>query len=249
MKRFTYKFLHSSAAVCIMIILFTCSSDKKTEPVNTKINFWLGDTSQVSGIDISHHQGEVIWNEVKKSGISFVFVKATEGIDYVDTMFTTYWNDLEKENFIKGAYHFYSSDDDPVEQARWFVGNVKNFSHSLPPVLDIERKGHKHITPETFEKGVLTCLEEIEKLSGKKPIIYSSPKFADTYLFDKKFENYFLWIADYEVAQPQVPNCWNAVGWHFWQHTNLDTLPGIKTDVDHSLFSKKIDSLLDLAKN
>ena len=236
-----------------LLFIFTligCSQEHgKNKIGNTTPSFWIGDTNQVSGIDISHHQGNIDWKEVKKSGISFVFVKATEGKDYLDSMFTTYWSQLEDENMIRGAYHFYSSDDDPVEQAKWFVGSVQKFNNALPPVVDIERKGHKNISPDTFEKGVLKCLEEVERLSGKKPIIYSSPHFADKYLFDERFKNYFLWVADYDVEHPEVPNCWKTSGWHFWQNTNLDSMQGIKTDVDHSLFSKKIDSLINLAKD
>ena len=237
-------------SVVLTAVMFTfCSKDTDQNQTQSVQKFWLGDTTKIAGIDISHHQGTINWFKVKKSGINFVFVKATEGKDYLDSMFTTYWNELENENIIRGAYHFYSSDDDPLEQANWFVGNVKNFKNALPPVLDIERKGHKNISPDTFEKGVLECLTAIEKLCGKKPIIYSSPHFADKYLFDKRFEKYLLWIADYDVEEPQIPSCWRNVGWHFWQHTNIDSMPGISTDVDHSFFSQKIESLLELAKD
>jgi GH25 family lysozyme M1 (1,4-beta-N-acetylmuramidase) len=32
-----------------------------------------------SGIDVSHYQGTINWNNVKAKGISFAFIKATEG--------------------------------------------------------------------------------------------------------------------------------------------------------------------------
>lgn len=232
----------------ILILLLNSSKDpaQDTGVQKADINFWVGDTTNIVGIDVSHHQGDINWSEVKKHGLSFVFVKATEGIDYLDTMFAKYWAQLEKENIIRGAYHFYSSDDDPVEQAKWFTGSVKNFENVLPPVLDVERKGHKNITKENFEKGVLKCLEEIEKLSGKKPIIYSSPNFANTYLFDKRFDKYFLWVAEYGVDEPVIPDAWQTSGWHFWQNTRTDKIPGINTEVDHSRFSKKIEHLIKL---
>ena len=242
------------AFLCFIVLsvfaISGCSNENDTAAAKPKpdVKFWVGDTTKVMGIDISHHQGNIDWAKAKKSGLSFVFVKATEGKDYIDSMFTTYWKGLADEHIIKGAYHFYSSDDDPKEQAKWFIGNVNSFDNSLPPVLDIERMGHKNISPDTFEKGVLECLEEIERLSGKRPIIYSSPNFANKYLFDKRFDQYFLWVADYDVAAPTIPNCWEGVGWHFWQRTNIDTMPGIDKDVDQSYFSKDIHTLINLAK-
>ena len=44
----------------------------------------------VQGIDVSHFQGNINWASVKNGGIDFVFVKATEGVDFVDSKFTTY---------------------------------------------------------------------------------------------------------------------------------------------------------------
>jgi hypothetical protein len=32
-----------------------------------------------SGIDVSHYQGTINWNTVKANGVSFAFIKATEG--------------------------------------------------------------------------------------------------------------------------------------------------------------------------
>jgi GH25 family lysozyme M1 (1,4-beta-N-acetylmuramidase) len=31
------------------------------------------------GIDVSHYQGTINWNTVKANGVSFAFIKATEG--------------------------------------------------------------------------------------------------------------------------------------------------------------------------
>ena len=39
------------------------------------------------GIDVSHHQGRILWDEVAKENIDFVYIKATEGATYVDPCF------------------------------------------------------------------------------------------------------------------------------------------------------------------
>ncbi|MFN3444021.1 MAG: glycoside hydrolase family 25 protein, partial [Rhizobium rosettiformans] len=46
---------------------------------------------EVHGIDVSKWNGDVDWRQVKKSGVSFVFIKATEGKDRIDPRFREYW--------------------------------------------------------------------------------------------------------------------------------------------------------------
>ena len=43
----------------------------------------------ILGIDVSHHQGSIDWKKVKraKPDLAFVYVKCTEGKDYVDPKF------------------------------------------------------------------------------------------------------------------------------------------------------------------
>src|SRR3982750_4230898 len=41
------------------------------------------------GVDVYSGQGAVSWSSMKSGGISFAFVKATEGQNFVDTQFTT----------------------------------------------------------------------------------------------------------------------------------------------------------------
>ena len=91
--------------IFIVTIVISCAEKKEPVPViKEEKTFWVGDTSSIiHGIDISHHQKTIDWNKVKESGISFVFVKATEGIDYLDSMFIFNWQSLESIGLIRGA--------------------------------------------------------------------------------------------------------------------------------------------------
>ena len=46
---------------------------------------------QIHGIDISRWNGDIDWMSVRKSGVSFVFIKATEGKDALDPKFDANW--------------------------------------------------------------------------------------------------------------------------------------------------------------
>ncbi|MDE2142315.1 MAG: hypothetical protein KGJ84_07895, partial [Elusimicrobia bacterium] len=45
----------------------------------------------VRGVDISHYEGDIAWDTVKLDGLSFVYIKATEGGDGVDEKFAANW--------------------------------------------------------------------------------------------------------------------------------------------------------------
>ena len=70
----------------------------------------------IKGIDVSHHQNNVEWEKVKKSGISFAFIKATEGAWFKDSKFNTNINQAKKNGIYVGAYHYYKPKINPYLQ-------------------------------------------------------------------------------------------------------------------------------------
>ncbi|MBR4257050.1 MAG: lysozyme, partial [Clostridia bacterium] len=62
----------------------------------------------VRGVDVSHYQGDVDWETLSKQGISFAFIKATEGSSYVDLTFEKNYVEANKTVLRVGAYHFFS---------------------------------------------------------------------------------------------------------------------------------------------
>ncbi len=75
----------------------------------------------VHGIDISRWQGEIDWGRVRGAGISFAFIKATEGGDHSDPAFPRYWREAAAARIPRGAYHYYYFCRSGAEQARWFI--------------------------------------------------------------------------------------------------------------------------------
>ena len=64
------------------------------------------------------------------------------------------------------------------EQMDWFKRNVPNDPTALPPVLDVEWNGHSQTCPKKLPKAqalamVAEMLEEMERYTGKRPIIYT----------------------------------------------------------------------------
>lgn len=64
-------------------------------------------SGNTQGIDVSRYQGNIDWAKVKASGITFVFIKATEGRTYVDPNFEKNVTGALAAGMMVGTYHFF----------------------------------------------------------------------------------------------------------------------------------------------
>lgn len=89
-------------------------------------------------------QEKIDWAKVSKDGISFAFIKATEGSEEGSAILDKYLgenpNGANDNGIDAGAYHRarFISENDAVVEAQWFVKNIKDLPLTLPPVLDLE---------------------------------------------------------------------------------------------------------------
>ncbi len=191
---------------------------------------------EIHGIDISHYQGKIDWEQLKNAMIKgcpvrFVIIKSTEGSSRLDENFRENFNQARDFGFIRGVYHFWSNKSTAREQAYYFLDQVHLTDGDLPPVLDIEHKPAEK-SVEDFQRDVLTWLHIVEDKYHAKPIIYTYYKFKEQYLSAPVFEDYPYWIAHYYVDKVQYKGKWK-----FWQHTDVGKLPGIKGYVDFNIYN------------
>ena len=157
---------------------------------------------EIHGIDISHYQGEIDWEQLKNAMIEgcpvrFVIIKSTEGASRLDDHFRENFNQVRDYGFIRGVYHFWSNKSSAREQAYYFLDKVHLTEGDLPPVLDIEHKpADKSV--DDFQRDVLTWLHIVEDKYHAKPIIYTYYKFKEKYLSAPVFDDYPYWIAPYD---------------------------------------------------
>ena len=198
----------------------------------------------VHGIDVSHYQKRINWAKLARDNdarfpLYFAFMKATEGGDLGDHTFSYNFEQAREHGFIRGAYHYFIPRTDADKQADFFISTVKLEPGDLPPVLDVETTGRK--SRKELQAAVKQWLDRIEAHYGVKPIIYTPYKFKMSYLNDSLFNTYPYWIAHYYVDSVRYKGTW-----HFWQHTDIGSLPGIEKRVDLNVFNgtlRQLDSL------
>ncbi len=205
----------------------------------------------ILGLDISHFQGDIQWNDLKSDGVNFVYIKASEGTEFKDPKYTQNYASAKKECLYRGAYHFYETGKNPKKQAQNFIEAVNKLeSGDLPPVIDLEELGIKTpVTKEVYETNVLLWLKIVEEKLGIRPILYSNTVFANRYLKHPEFSKYKFWIADYTKAKsPEVPYTWRNKGWIIWQRTDQKKLKGALGDVDYDIFNGNAEAFIKLIK-
>jgi lysozyme len=100
----------------------------------------------VRGIDVSHYQGIVDWDQVKASGISFAFLKATEGTAFVDPKIARNINECARVGIPYGCYHFMT--DAPVDQQVTRFCSIAPSAAPLPPRKQCPRRSSWELVQE-----------------------------------------------------------------------------------------------------
>jgi len=201
---------------------------------------WVGkgpDRYRVHGIDAARFQQNVNWKQVKRAGIEFAFVKATEGGDLTDPMFDSHWKGARRAGIPTGAYHFYYFCTKPEVQARWFIRNVPRRGKSLPPVLDMEWNPFSPtctMRPPGAEvrRQAKVFMDILERHYGQRPIIYTTIEFYRDTGIGKLNEEFWL------RSTAKTPDkTYPGQRWSFWQYTGTGIVPGFDGDVDINVFA------------
>lgn len=214
----------------------------------------------VFGIDVSNNNPPVDWQAVKTAKTAFAFVKATEGVTFKDKTFATNWSGMKSAGIIRGAYHFFRPARTGEEQADNFLSVVKNVLEpgDLPPVVDLEAwpkevgQDWNNLVFDERIRRVKAWLTKVEKATGEKPIIYTSPSFWKEFMNNsQEFTEHPLWLAHYtSKPQPDVPaSNWGGNGYTFWQYTESGMVTGVPGSVDRNRFSGSFNNLVALASS
>ncbi len=208
---------------------------------DAKPHAWAGrspDRYAVHGTDAARFQTRLDWATARANGVSFAFIKATEGGDLVDPMFKAHWAAARAAGVRRGAYHFWYHCRPGVEQARWFIRNVPRGAGDLPPVLDLEWTPFSPTctrrTPgPELRREAEAFMDAIERHYGQRPIVYVSPDiYRDAELW--RLRGAEFWLRSVAGHPAQV---YPGQDWVFWQYSSTAIIPGITGNADANAFA------------
>ena len=79
----------------------------------------------------------------------------------------------------------------------------------------------------------LSFMETLGSLLGYDPALYTD-SYNAAYLWSSDFSSYPLWVADYDVNQPESTGPWDS--WDGFQYSDRGRVPGVNGDVDMDFF-------------
>lgn len=189
------------------------------------------DAGQTYGIDVSHHQGEIDWEQVADDEIEFAYIKSTEGGDWVDPKFVENWNNAVDANIKVGAYHFFTLCRDGETQAKNFlntVSKVEEQGDGLPLAVDIELGGNCADPPsnDVIEQELEIFLEIVEAEKNEASVLYilEGFDFLDSEILDRP-----RWRRSI-LLKPSESD------WFVWQFSGKSRVDGIEGDVDLNVY-------------
>ena len=189
------------------------------------------------GIDVSGWQGNIDYKQVVNSGIQIVYMKASEGTNFVDPYLNQNYSNAKANGLKVGFYHYLTarSVNDAIKQANFFVSTISGKTPDCRLAMDFESFGN--LNREEINEIGLTFMKTVENLSGKKMVIYSDTSNASN-VFSGELTNYPIWVAQYEVQEPTSNGNWN--NWIGWQYTDAGKISGINGYVDRDKFTEEI---------
>ena len=202
----------------------------------------------LQGIDVSEHQGNINWQQVKASGqVDFAIIRAGYGRETYqkDKFFEQNYAGAKAQNIPIGIYQYSYADSvaDAEREAEtcltWLNGRAVDsyviFDFEESKIIDKLNKDDipdNDITPDVLSQMAIAWCKKIEA-AGYTPMIYVNPDFiTNKYNYKMlKESGYDIWIANYGRS---ITYDW-PYPVRMWQYTSSGSVSGISTNVDMNI--------------
>lgn len=230
----------------VILALFAvgCAAEPAVEAVSTAEQeaTVCGVGPTVKGIDVSVYQGTINWTAVKGDGVKFAYIRASDGLNSIDSKFATNWSGSRAAGVLHGAYQFFRPGQDAIAQADLLLDKIGGHlaADDLPPVIDVEASDGQSAAVITSK--VKAWVEHVKAATGRDPVIYTGFYFWRDSVGAPDITSSALWHAQYTTAAcPNIAPPWQQ--WAIWQYSSTGTVAGISGDVDMDRWNGDMASL------
>ena len=191
----------------------------------------------VVGIDVSYHQGDIDWEQVRASGVEFVMMRVgyrgygESGKLVEDTNFKTNIRGALDAGLKVGVYFFSQALnlEEVEEEVDFLMERIEGYEIAMPVVYDWEYVSDEARTANMDARTLTDCSKHFCDLileAGYQPMIYFNRNQAAYLLHLEELTDYPFWLAAYT----------DRMGFPYkvdmWQYTDSGRVPGIDGPVD-----------------
>ena len=186
------------------------------------------------GIDVSKWNGNIDWNAVKNSGVSYVIIRcgyrgSSQGALIVDSKFKENIKGANAAGLKVGVYFFTQAVDknEALEEASMVLELIKDYKISYPVFLDVEPSGGRADSLDVASRTEIckTFCETIKQY-GYTPGIYANKNWLEGKLDMNVLGIYKVWLAQY-ASEPTYQGRYDI-----WQYKDTGKINGISGNVD-----------------
>ena len=185
----------------------------------------------IAGIDVSKHNGDIDFDQVRDDDYQFVFIKASEGMTYRDDAFDRNYRAAREAGLKVGAYHFFRKNRTGREQADNLLGAIRGKEFDLPLVIDLEDDWGNGATVSR-KTALERVMDMIEILTGKgyQVMIYTNLDGYNKYYKDM-LGDHDLWLCSFTS-----PDLLSSLPHRFQQISHEGSVLGVKGKVDLNVY-------------
>ncbi|MBQ9069413.1 MAG: cell wall-binding repeat-containing protein [Eggerthellaceae bacterium] len=192
------------------------------------------------GIDVSHWQGYIDWQQVKNSGVDFAIVRVAHGVGpggVIDEQHRRNFREAKAAGVTLGAYLY--SDTDSAEGARNEANQVINLLRdagmtaadlALGVYYDLEEPRFQNEQSRDLLLDMTKTFAGTLKDGGFEKVgVYSNLNWWTNFLPSSEYNRFTRWIAQWNSE------CTYFGPYRIWQFSSKGRVPGIDGDVDMDL--------------
>ena len=194
--------------------------------------------TSVIGVDVSSHNKEIDWAQVKEAGVTFAMIRCgyrgyTEGGLQEDEYFETNIQNALANGIQVGVYFFSQAinEEEAAEEAKYVIEKIYSYDITWPVVYDYEfyptetgARGNM-IDKDTRTRCANVFLENI-KNAGYTPMMYASTETYDQLFIPEYLSEYQFWVAQYNSY------CSYNYDYSIWQYSDQGGVRGLPSGLD-----------------
>ncbi len=191
----------------------------------------------VLGIDVSKWNGNINWEAVRNSGVSYVIIRcgyrgSAQGQLIEDSKFQANIKGANEAGLKVGVYFFSQAVDEAeaVEEASMVLGQIKGHRISYPVFIDVEASGGRG---DAIDKATRTaaCRAFCQTIQngGYTAGVYSNKYWMENNMDMGSLSVYKIWLAEYAAAPTYTGR------YDLWQYRATGNVSGISGDVDMNI--------------
>lgn len=216
----------------------TYSNDLLKAANQTATSFISTPNGAKKGIDVSEHNRQIDWNQVKASGIEFAIIRCGYGQNYTsqdDERWSYNVSECERLGIPYGVY-LYSYAKTPnaaSSEADHVLRLLSGHKPTYPVYYDMEDKSTVGVGNDMLAQIASVFCSKISG-AGYTVGIYANKYWFDTYLTNSVFSNsnWSRWVAQYPYVNNGAISCSYTGKYDVWQFTSTGVVSGIGNNVD-----------------